>query len=166
MTRAVTLAEIADTNTFIVDGANSRVGINSSIPTTTLDVGGAVKATSFTGSFTGDGSGLTGAGIGTQGSINTSGIITATSFVGDGSELTGVSGFATALSSDTTNILNTFFKTPQQVNIGAGTSVTVESDATSGNVAFIREGIVHVAVGATFHIKTDNTLVTNVLGVF
>jgi hypothetical protein len=86
MTRAVTLAEIADTNTFIVDGANSRVGINSSIPTTTLDVGGAVKATSFTG----DGSGLTGAGIGTQGSVNTSGIITATSFVGSGANLTGV----------------------------------------------------------------------------
>jgi hypothetical protein len=56
MTRAVTLAEIADTNTFIVDGTNVRVGINSSIPTTTLDVGGAVKATSFTG----DGSSLTG----------------------------------------------------------------------------------------------------------
>jgi hypothetical protein len=50
MTRAVTLAEIADTNTFVVDGANSRVGINSSIPTTTLDVGGVVKATSFSGS--------------------------------------------------------------------------------------------------------------------
>ena len=162
MTRAVTLAEIADTNTFVVDGDNIRVGINSSIPTTTLDVGGAVKATSFTG----DGSGLTGAGIGTQGSVNTSGIITATKFVGDGSELTGVSGFATALSNDSTNILNTFFKTPQQVNIGAGTSVTVESDATSGNIAFIREGIVHVAVGATFHIKTSNTLVTNVLSVF
>ena len=44
--------------------------------------------------------------------------------------------------------------------------MTIESDAASGNVAFIREGIVHVAVGATFHIKTDNTLVTNVLGLF
>ena len=162
MTRAVTLAEIADTNTFVVDGTNQRVGIASANPTVTLDVGGAVVATSFTG----DGSGLTDVGIGTQGSVNTSGIITATKFVGDGSELTGVSGFATALSSDTTNILNTFFKTPQQVNIGAGTSVTIESDAASGNVAFIREGIVHVAVGATFHIKTNTTLATNVLGLF
>ena len=162
MTRAVTLAEIADTNTFVVDGTNVRVGINSSIPTTTLDVGGAVVATSFTG----DGSGLTDVGIGTQGSVNTSGIITATSFVGSGANLTGVSGFATALSTDQTSPLNVFFKTPQQVNIGAGTSVTVESDATSGNIAFIREGIVHVAVGATFHIKTSNTLVTNVLGLF
>jgi len=157
MTRAVTLAEIADTNTFIVDGANSRVGINSSSPTTTLDVNGIIS---------GDGSGLTNVGIGTTGSINTSGIVTATKFVGDGSELTGVSGFATALSTDQTSPLNVFFKTPQQVNIGAGTSVTVESDATSGNIAFIREGIVHVAVGATFHIKTNTTLVTNVLGVF
>lgn len=133
ISNAVTLANLASEDTFVVDSVNDRVGINSSTPTTALDVGGTV---------------------------------TATAFVGDGSELTGVSGFATALSSDSTNILNVFFKTPQQVNIGAGTSVTIESDATSGNVAFIREGIVHVAVGATFHIKTSNTLVTNVLGVF
>ena len=139
MTRAVTLAEIADTNTFVVDGTNVRVGINSSIPTSTLTVGGGVTV---------------------------AGVVTATSFVGSGANLTGVSGFATALSTDQTSPLNTFFKTPKQVSIGAGTSVTVESDAASGNVAFIREGIVHVAVGATFHIKTSNTLVTNVLGVF
>ena len=53
MTRAVTLAEIADTNTFIVDGTNNRVGIASTIPTATLDVNGVVKATSFTGNATG-----------------------------------------------------------------------------------------------------------------
>ena len=164
MTRAQGLSDFAAGlgDTLKIDGNNNRVGINSTAPTEALDVVGTVKATAFTG----DGSGLTGAGIGTQGSVNTSGIITATKFAGDGSELTGVSGFATALSSDQTSPLNVFFKTPQQVNIGAGTSVTVESDATSGNIAFIREGIVHVAVGATFHIKTSNTLVTNVLSVF
>jgi len=180
MTRAVTLAEIADTNTFVVDGTNVRVGINSSIPTTTLDVGGAVKATSFTG----DGSGLTGVastdniitgtaatftgGVTISGAsnINVTGVVTATSFVGSGADLTGVSGFATALSTDQTSPLNVFFKTPQQVNIGAGISVTVESDATSGNIAFIRENIVHVATGATFHVKTNTTLVTNVLSLF
>ena len=85
---------------------------------------------------------------------------------GDGSLLTGVSGFATALSSDQSSPLSVFFKTPKQVNIGAGTSITVESDATSGNVAFIRESIVHVATGATFHVKASTTLATNVLGLF
>ena len=86
MTRAVTIAELGDQSVFTVDGTNNRVGIGSTLPTTKLDVGGAVVATSFTG----DGSGLTDVGIGTQGSVNTSGIITATSFVGSGANLTGV----------------------------------------------------------------------------
>ena len=164
MTRAQGLSDFAAGlgDTLKIDADNNRVGINSTVPTQALDVVGTVKATAFTG----DGSGLTGAGIGTQGSVNTSGIITATSFSGSGANLTGVSGFATALSTDQTSPLNIFFKTPQQVNIGAGTSVTVESDATSGNIAFIREGIVHVATGATFHVKASTTLVTNVLSVF
>ena len=94
------------------------------------------------------------------------GIVTATQFVGDGSELTGVSGFATALSSSTTSVLNRFFKTPEEIPIGAGTSVSVTSDDASGNVAFCRESNIHVAVGATFHVGSGTTLFTNVLGVF
>ena len=133
MTRAVTLANLADTNIFTVDGDNDRVGIGSTAPTTKLDVDGTV---------------------------------TATAFVGDGANLTGVSGFATALSTDQTSPLNVFFKTSEQVNIGAGTSIKIESDDTSGNVAFIREGVIHVATGATFHVGSATTLVTNVLGVF
>ena len=133
MTRAVTLANLADQAIFTVDGDNDRVGIGSTAPTTKLDVDGTV---------------------------------TATAFVGDGANLTGVSGFATALSTDQTSPLNIFFKTPEQVQIGAGTSIKVESDDASGNVAFIREGIVHVATGATFHVGSATTLVTNVLGVF
>ena len=144
MTRAVTLANLADQAIFTVDGDNDRVGIGSTVPTSKLDVNGTISATA----------------------INISGVATATSFEGDGSQLTGVSGFATALSSDTTSPLNVFFKTPERVNIGAGTSLTIESDDTSGNVAFIREGIVHVATGATFHVGSATTLVTNVLGVF
>ena len=141
MTRAQGLSDFASGlgDTLKIDGNNNRVGINSTAPTEALDVTGNVKAT---------------------------GTVTATEFVGNGANLTGVSGFATALSSDQTSPLNVFFKTPKQVNIGAGTSLTIESDATSGNTAFIRESIVHVAVGATFHVKTNTTLVTNVLGVF
>jgi tetrahydrodipicolinate N-succinyltransferase len=135
VTRGTGLADFASGlgNVLVVDANNNRVGVNSTTPTTALDVDGTV---------------------------------TATAFVGDGSELTGVSGFATALSTDQTSPLNVFFKTPKQVNIGAGTSVQIESDATSGNTAFIREGIIHVAVGATFRVVNGNTLVTNVLGVF
>jgi len=98
--------------------------------------------------------------------LDVDGTVTATSFAGDGANLTGVSGFATALSTDATSPLNVFFKTPQQVNIGAGTSISVESDATSGNTAFIREAIVYVGVGATFHVGSGTTLITNVLSVF
>ena len=110
-------------------------------------------------------------GVGTDGTlsannINATGVVTATSFEGDGSELTGVSGFATALSSSTTSVLNRFFKTPEEIPIGAGTSVSVTSDDASGNVAFCREGNIHVAVGATFHVGSGTTLFTNVLGVF
>ena len=98
--------------------------------------------------------------------LDVDGTLTATSFVGDGANLTGVSGFATALSTDQTSVLNRFFKTPQEIPIGAGTSVTVESDAVSGNFAFVREGKIHVAAGATFHVGSGTTLVTNVLGIF
>ncbi len=141
MTRAQGLSDFASGlgDTLKIDGNNNRVGVNSTAPTEALAVIGNVNAT---------------------------GTVTATEFVGNGANLTGVSGFATALSSDQSSPLNVFFKTPKQVNIGAGTSITVESDATSGNVAFIRESIVHVAAGATFHVKASTTLATNVLGVF
>ena len=105
MTRAVTIAELGDTNVFSVDGTNNRVGIGSTQPTVKLDVGGVVVATAFTG----DGTGLTGvastdniitgtaatftgavniSGITTvgvltaYGGVNVVGVITATTFSG------------------------------------------------------------------------------------
>ena len=160
MTRAQGLSDFASGlgQVLKVDANNNRIGINSTTPTEALDVVGNIKAT---GTISGTVNELA-----SDISINTTGIITASKFVGDGSELTGVSGFATALSSNQSSPLNVFFKTPKQVNIGAGTSISVESDATSGNIAFIRESIIHVAVGATFNVKTNTTLVTNVLGLF
>lgn len=98
--------------------------------------------------------------------LNVTGVATASKFVGDGSQLTGVSGFATALSADTTSPLSKIFKTPKVLEVGAGVSVTVESDDASGDIAFLREGIIHVAVGGTFHIGAGTTLIANVLNIF
>ena len=91
--------------------------------------------------------------------------VTATTFVGDGSNLTGISGFATALSSSA-GFLNQIFKTPEIASVGSATSVSVESDATSGNVAFTQCRIIHVNTGSTLHIGSATTFVTNVLNVF
>ncbi len=158
MTRAQGLSDFAAGlgQVLKVDANNNRVGINSTVPTQALDVVGDITAT---GNIT------------AGGNLSITGTIPASKLTGalpaiDGSSLTGVSGFADALSTDLSSPLNKFFKTPQQVNIGAGTSVSVESDAASGNIAFVREGIIHVALGATFNVKTNTTLRTNVLGLF
>ena len=82
----------------------------------------------------------------------------------DGSALTGIQGLAEPLSN--TAPLNKFLKTPKTVNIGAGTSLTVESDASSGNIAFVKEATIHVSVGGTFHVKNNTKLQLNVLGIF
>ena len=138
MTRARDLARFANNQALSVD-SDLEVGINSTSPAAKLDVRGNVVIT---------------------------GVLTATTFVGDGSNLTGVSGFATALNSSQSSPLFYVFKTPRRFDVGAGTSITVESDATSGNVAFMRNAEVHVAVGSTFHIGSGTTLVTNVLSIF
>jgi hypothetical protein len=99
------------------------------------------------------------------GNIN-AGIITATSFVGDGTNITGVSGFATALSSTQGSLLNTIFKTSKSFTVGAGTSVNIESDVGSGNIAFTRLDSIIVSTGATIRVATGTTFIMNVLNIF
>ena len=98
--------------------------------------------------------------------ILAAGVVTATSFVGDGSDLTGVSGFATALSSTQGDFLNQVFVTPKVLPLGAGISVSITSSSADGNVAFTRAGRVDVGTGSTLHVSVGTTFITNVLGVF
>ena len=101
--------------------------------------------------------------------LQVTGVCTATSFsgtfTGNGSALTGISGFATALSSTPNTLLNECFKTTEAFTISTGT-VNIGSDNTSGNTAFTRLGKIHVATGATLHVSAGTTFIMNVLNVF
>ncbi len=132
-----------------VDNLNNRVGIGTTNPQGMLQVGTAVTVYGSTG------------------------IVSATAFYGDGSNLDGVtsSGLGTALNADDENLPETtplqyIFKAARTMHIGAGTSVRVDSDATSGNIAFMREADTFVASGATFTIGAGTTLIGDALGIF
>jgi hypothetical protein len=100
------------------------------------------------------------------GAITADGTVTATSFDGDGSNLTGVTGFATALSTDTTSFLSKVFQTPKTEPIAAGTSVQVTGTAQCGNIVFTRIGRIDVGTGATITVSTGTTFIMDVLNVF
>ena len=127
-----------------VDNLNNRVGIGTTNPQGMLQVGTAVTV------------------------VGSTGIVSATAFWGDGSNLDGVSasGLGTALSDDDTSILQHIFKASDTLHVAAGTSVRVDSDTTSGYMAFMREGRTIVGTGATFSIGAGTTLVSDVLGIF
>ena len=138
MSRARDLARFANNQALSVS-SDLNVGINSTSPDGKLDV---------------------------IGDVDVSGIVTASSFSGDGSQLTGVSGFATALSATQTDPLFHVFKTPRNLTVSAGSSLFIESDLSSGNIAFTKMGHIHVSSGATVHVGSGTTFVTNVLSLF
>ena len=95
-----------------VDNADGRIGIGTTDPQATLQVGIAITM---------DG---------------TAGVVTATKFAGDGSQLTGVSGLGTALSNDTTNVLSKVFFVNQTLDITSETTVTAPDSASQSEAGF------------------------------
>ena len=157
-----------------IDNANDRIGIGTTNPQNTLQVGIAITMNGTTGvitaqSFVGDGSGLT--GVANTGFINATqlnviGVTTSGSFEGDGSALTGISGFATALSSTQGEFLNNIFQTAEVLPIAAGTSEQITGSAGDGNITFTRFGSIHMGAGSTLTVSTGTTFIMNVLSVF
>ena len=126
-----------------VDNADQRVGIGTTDPQATLQVGIAITM---------DG---------------TAGVITATKFVGEGSALTGVSGLGTALSNDTTNVLSKVFFVNQTLDITSETTVTAPDSASQSdagfNVAYTNFQDVNVSDSIDLIIADGSDLVLDVL---
>ena len=136
-----------------VDNLNARVGIGTTNPQAMFQVGTGVTV------------------------YGTTGIVSATAFFGDGSGLDGVSasGLGTALNiidatgktnEDAEPPLKHIFKAADTLHVAAGTSVRVDSDATSGNIAFMREADTFIGLGATFTIGAGTSLISDSLGIF
>ena len=141
MTRARDLSKLANSIAWTIDTTNTRVGIGSTIPTSTLNVGIAI----------------------TMG--GTSGVVTATSFVGDGSGLEGVAsaGLGTAISDDATSALNVLYYVNKSLDITDSTTVTVPATSTS-NVAYTNYQDIIVADTKDLIIADGDTLMLDVLG--
>ena len=176
MSRARELARLGNTNAISVDTSNNvGLGTTTSIQYKLDVVGdanfvGVLTATSFGG----DGSNLT--GVAATDNINTNNIKvsgistlgTATAFGGDGSGLTGVSaaGIGTEFDSTANTLGNLIYKTPRSFHATGVTSAYINSDATSGNMAFTRLDEIRLGVGATLHIGAGTTMIMNVLNLF
>ena len=141
MTRARELAKLANETVWTIDTTNTRVGIGSTIPSSSLNVGLGVTI---------DGN---------------SGVVTATSFVGDGSGLDGVAsaGLGTAISDVATSPLNVLYYVNKTLDIADSTTVTVPATSTS-DTAYTNYQDIIVADTKDLIIADGDTLMLDVLG--
>ena len=140
MTRARDLSKLANETVWTIDTTNTRVGIGSTIPSSSLNVGIAITM---------DGP---------------SGVITATSFVGDGSGLDGVAsaGLGSAISDDSTSALNVLYYVNKSLDISESTTVTVPATSTS-DTAYTNYQDIIVADTKDLIIADGDTLMLDVL---
>ena len=140
MTRARDLSKLANETVWTIDTTNTRVGIGSTYPSASLDVGQNIYADA------------------------NSGVLTATKYAGDGSELTGVSGIGSALSNTTTSPLNKIYYTNNLITIGD--DITVEVPATSdSHAAYTSHEEIAVDSDNDLTIADGDDLILDVLGI-
>ena len=163
--KAFNLGAIAEASGNFTVGSQLSVGSTSTL-TGVVTTGGDLYVG---GAIYGDGSNITGIAatdyINTN-SVNSSGIITASSFDGDGSSLTGVSGFGTAFDNTAGTLGNLVYETPRNFYQTGVTSVHINAETSSGDIAFSRLNEIRLGVGATMHIGAGTTLIMNVLNLF
>jgi len=134
MTRAVNLANLADSTILSVDAATDRVGIGSTQPTEKLEVVGVVSATSFFG----DGSGLTGV-------ASTDNIITGTAATFTGS--VNISGAANFSGITTVGILTAY----TSVEVGAAVTINSSGANVTGVVTATNVSVGQSVTAVSFH---------------
>ena len=141
MTSARNLANLGNQQALAVDTTNTRIGVGSTSPTSSVNVGLAITM---------DGN---------------SGVITATSFVGDGSGLDGVAsaGLGTAISDVATSPLNVMYYVNKTLDITDSTTVTVHATSTS-DTAYTNYQDIIVADTKDLIIADGDTLMLDVLG--
>ena len=140
MTRARDLSKLATNTVWTIDTTHTRVGIGSTIPSSSLNVG---------------------LGITMDGP---SGVITATSFVGDGSGLDGVAsaGLGSAISDDSTSALNSLYYVNKTLDVTTDTTVTVPTTSTT-NIAYTNYQEIVVADTKNLTIADGDDLLLDVL---
>jgi hypothetical protein len=127
---------------------------------TSLNVGNVVSSGIVTASaFFGNGSGLTGVGIGSTGSINTVGIITASAFFGNGSGLTGAG--STVFNDTTTN--QEFFPLFTDITTGTITASGISTSKLTYNPSSGEVTAVDFNSTSDFNLKTNIHTVDNAL---
>jgi hypothetical protein len=153
---SLTLTNLTVSNNTILNNLNVT-GIST---LTSLNVGNIVSSGIVTASaFFGDGSGLTGVGIGSTGSINTVGIITASAFFGDGSGLTGAG--STVFNDTTTN--QEFFPLFTDITTGTITASGISTSKLTYNPSSGEVTAVDFNSTSDFNLKTNIQTVENSL---
>ena len=169
MSRARNLGNLGNKNLITGDPSTRRIGIGSTTPVTSLDVVGVVTATD------GFHIGISSAGVSIASTVQT------LNFVGSGNTVVdrgngsidisisgsgGGGGLGTAIDSDATGAASRIFTTTRNDIISAGTSVSIESGAGGGGIAFTKLNRIDVGTGATFHVGSGTTLIMDVLNIF